>query len=295
MAGEFLAVGDDYLSFAPRYPLLPGVSYTLLVDGVISGSATVPVRAGVGSTRVVAIYPSAREVPLNLLKVYVQFSARVAEGQARSHVNVLRADDARQLEGVFLPMEPELWDPGRTRLTLLLDPGRIKRGLAPHLEIGYPLQERVSVLVRVNPSMRDADGRCLSDGMQRRYAVGPAVRQHVSPSTWRVHAPAVNSVEPVVVEFDRPLDHALLQHALMVADGRGHAVPGDVQVAEGELRWSFTPRDRWQAESYSIRVDPRLEDVAGNSLTRVFDRDLTRPADTPRSLGEVTVAFEPRV
>jgi hypothetical protein len=41
-------------------------------------------------------------------------------------------------------------------------------------------------------------------------------------------------------------------------------------------------------------VDPALEDLAGNSVSRVFDRDLTRPVDAPRDARPVTLTFNPR-
>jgi hypothetical protein len=37
-----------------------------------------------------------------------------------------------------------------------------------------------------------------------------------------------------------------------------------------------------------------LEDLAGNSVSRVFDRDLARPEDQPRQARPVTVGFNPR-
>ena len=44
----------------------------------------------------------------------------------------------------------------------------------------------------------------------------------------------------------------------------------------------------------SSSSSPMLEDLAGNSVRRVFDRDLTRPEDEPRDVVEpVSVAFRP--
>jgi hypothetical protein len=40
-----------------------------------------------------------------------------------------------------------------------------------------------------------------------------------------------------------------------------------------------------------VTVNPRLEDLAGNSLTRVFDRDLTRAGDDPIAARPSVVAF----
>ena len=70
-------------------------------------------------------------------------------------------------------MHPELWDPSRRRLTVLFDPARIKRGLAPHHEVGYPLGAGVAVDVVVDEGLRDAEGRPLVEPHTRRYEVGP--------------------------------------------------------------------------------------------------------------------------
>jgi len=38
-------------------------------------------------------------------------------------------------------------------------------------------------------------------------------------------------------------------------------------------------------------IDPRLEDLAGNSLRRIFDRDLSRAEDDPPPALATEVAF----
>jgi hypothetical protein len=40
------------------------------------------------------------------------------------------------------------------------------------------------------------------------------------------------------------------------------------------MAWSFVPSQPWRADRYEIVVDPRLEDLAGNSLAWLFDEDL---------------------
>ena len=50
----------------------------------------------------------------------------------------------------------------------------------------------------------------------------------------------------------------------------------------------------WRAGDFELRVDKRLEDVAGNSIARVFDTDRDRaagPVDSAPSEGTVTVPF----
>jgi hypothetical protein len=188
-------------------------------------------------------------------------------------------------------MDPELWDTARRRLTLLLDPGRIKRGLAPNAEAGYPLTEGVPVVLSVGRDFRDAGGRALRAVAERTYRVGPAVRRLLDPSRWRRTSPVAGSSDPLVVDFDRPLDHALLLSCLTVTLPDGTPVEGYTAAGAGEGSWRFVPRSPWAPGRHLVVVDPRLEDLAGNSLLRVFDRDLTRPQDAREGAAGAALPF----
>jgi hypothetical protein len=284
MAGHF-EVDGQAVCFVPRFAFLPATSYSLIVrigDPEV-WSLVRPARAGPATTHVVAVYPTAARVPLNLLKLYVHFSAPMSEGESALAVSVRRAGTGERIDGVFLLMDPELWDGERRRLTVLLDPGRIKRGLAPHEEAGYPLVEGVPVTVGIDAAFRDAEGRPLVGGAERSYEVGPAVRAPVDPSVWRFVCPAAGSREGLTVYFDRPLDSALLAGCLQVVNVDG-PVEGRGALGPGERSWCFVPSAPWPSGRHVLTVDPRLEDLAGNSVVRVFDRDLTEAEPAPPSL-----------
>lgn len=295
-AGRFL-VHDGAIRFAPRFPFADGMSYSLLVksvgetDGAEVWEIRRPSPEASSTAEVVVIYPTAAELPVNLLRVYVHFSAPMSEGWAARAIRVSREDTGEMLEDVFLPPEPELWDPERKRLTMLLDPGRIKRGLVPNLEFGYPLVESTTVRIAVDPAFRDAAGQPLRAGAERSYHIGPALRSRIDPAAWRLNAPAAGSRQPLQIEFDRPLDHGLLQHSLSVRDAAGEALGGVAETGKGERIWSFTPADPWTPGEHHLLVEPRLEDVAGNSPARVFDRDVTKAEDAPGEREAVAVGF----
>jgi hypothetical protein len=225
------------------------------------------------------------------LKLYIEFSAPMSEGEVGRHVHLRRAGTGEPIADAFLPMEPELWDRARRRVTILFDPARIKRGLAPHRAIGYPLTEGVTVEVVVDAGFLDGDGRPLAAEAVRRYAVGPDVRRRVDPDEWRLAVPDSATRDPLVVTFDRPLDHALLGHCLAVGDDRGRPVAGSATVAAGETEWSFVPDAGWRAGGYELAVDGILEDLAGNSVLRVFDRELDRADHAPAPGGRFTRSF----
>ncbi len=296
VAGRIL-IQDGTVCFVPRFPFVGGVSYSLLVNPADAGeSAAVweivrPSPQASSTAEVLAIYPTAAELPVNLLRVYVHFSAPMSEGWAARAIRVTQADTGETLDDVFLPPEPELWDAQRKRLTMLLDPGRIKRGLAPNLELGYPLVEGTTISITIDAAFRDATGQPLRAGAERTYGIGPALRSRIDPYAWRLTAPAAGSREPLRVEFDRPLDHGLLLHTLSVRDASGKTVDGVGEIGKGECSWWFVSNAAWRASEYELVVEPLLEDVAGNTPVRVFDRDVTKEDDAPGEPGAVVVSF----
>jgi hypothetical protein len=297
LPGQFEIAGDE-LCFVPRFPFLDGTTYALLIEPAPDEAGDHetwmmerPAREGAPSTRVVAIYPTAGEVPVNLLKLYVHFSAPMSEGWALRALRVRRADDGRPIEGVFLPSETELWDRDHRRLTILLDPGRIKRGLVPHEQAGYPLVEGVPIVVSVEPSFRDARSLPLVAGAERRYRVGPLLRRRVDPRAWHLDSPGAGTAAPLGATFERPLDQALLEDCLWVHDASGAPLEGRAETAAGQRSWRFVPAAPWREGRYELIVEPRIEDLAGNSLVRVFDRDLTRAEDEPLAPRPVAIGF----
>ncbi len=281
-----LVVERDSLVFVPRFPLVAGMRYSLRFDSPDAGRPEVwdiqrPASPAETVATVVEIYPTAPEIPLNLLRLYVQFSHPMSEGWAARAITVKCPETDTLLDDVFLPPEPELWDADRRRLTMLLDPGRIKRGLIPNLESGYPLDDGMTVTVTVDPAFCDAGGRPLQRPAQRAYRVGPALRSRADPKRWRLTIPGARSTAPLFVDFDRPLDHGLLQHSLFVQDPAGSTVDGVASIGDSERSWSFTPASPWQPGEHQLVIEPRLEDVAGNNPVRVFDRDVSRTEDDP--------------
>lgn len=291
MAGEVVRDGTD-MCFVPRYPFVAGTTYTVSVDGLAPVDLARPAPPPAATTEVVAIYPTARLVPRNLLRCYVWFSAPMSEGYAAGHVGLADATGTR-LPAALLPTEHELWDRDRRRLTVLLDPARIKRGLVAHDQLGYPLRAGEPFTLVVDAGLRDAAGNPLRTGARRRYRVDVDERRLVDPASWTLAVPPAGTARYLQVTFDRPLDHGLLGRCLRATGPDGGTIDGEVELGPEERWWRLTPRRRWSPGPHRLVVDPVLEDLAGNSVMRPFDRDLTRPADRPRSGEAVVLPFLP--
>jgi len=289
MAGRTVVDGDD-VCFVPRFAFVPGTAYRARVGGHDVGAAVRPEVAADRSTEVVAIHPSVPVVPRNLLRLYVQFSAPMAEGDAAEHVALVDEEGAPMVASL-LRMDEELWDASRQRLTVLLDPARIKRGLVSHAAAGYPLRRGAAFRVVVDEGFRDARGVALRAGAERRYLVGDDERRRVDPAAWQITPPAVATQAPVRVVFDRPLDHGLATRCLRVVDADGRRVAGAVRLAPDARSWELEPTQTWRAGRHAVEVDATLEDLAGNSVARVFDRALADADDDRRRPGDRALPF----
>ena len=83
------------------------------------------------ATEVNHIFPSGGCLPENLLRFYVCFSNSMQRGRVRSKISLLGPDGEPAPDALYrAPVE--LWDRSMRRLTILLDPGRLKRGVGPN-------------------------------------------------------------------------------------------------------------------------------------------------------------------
>lgn len=271
----------DVLSFEPAFALTPGLTYRARVTGLEGDPYGVNVRFDAPEARphtlVTAIYPSAETLPENLLRFYVWFSAPMRRGEAYEHVRLIEAGQG-PVEDAILEVRPELWDPEARRLTLLLQPGRIKRGLVPREELGPPLRAGRRYVLEIAPGWRDARGAPLVEGYARAFRATAPDDTPPDPTAWVLAAPAPHTVDPLSVTLDEALDHALLERVVTVVDPRGEPVVGVAVVAGEERRWIFTPASPWALGTHELRVDSVLEDRAGNGVGRPFETSGEEPA-----------------
>jgi hypothetical protein len=164
-------------------------------------------------------------------------------------------------------------------LTILLDPGRLKRGLGPNRELGPPVKAGREYTLAIGSGMVDVSGRALGERFYKSFRVTEVVREPIAIEQWKLQRPAAMSDQPLVLMFPRPLDWALLWHTIAIAEEGGRTIEGRIAIDEAERRWSFTPTSPWSPGSYYVRIAPTLEDVCGNSVLEAFDRPLRSASD----------------
>ncbi len=267
----------DFVWFKPRFPLRAGTKFNVSVSAdpklkPLFFTVETPSKDQ-DRAKITAVYPSSDVVPENTLKFYVEFSTPMRKGDVYDFIQ-LREVDGAEIELPFLEIEQELWSRDSKRLTLLLDPGRIKRGLKPREEMGPIFESGKSYELVIDGAWPNADGLTLGETHVKQFRATDEDKTQPDPEHWKVTTPAVGSVEPLVVRFQEPLDHSMLQRALQVYDEKGKRIAGTVLVTDEEQQWRFVPETDWQTGDYRVSVDINLEDNAGNSIGRQFDVDV---------------------
>lgn len=223
------------------------------------------------ATHVLAVYAGGGDVPSNLLRMYVEFSAPMEPGSAYPNIHLL-GGDGHEVNDAFLELREELWTPDHRRLTLLFDPGRVKRGIRSNDQMGAPIMAGERYRFIIDPAWRDASNRPLGTAFVQELRVAGFDSVMPDPSHWSMSSPSANSRDTLRVDFGEALDHALALRMITVVDSAGTRVPGVAALSAADRGWSFVPASAWRAGA-KLRVEAGLEDLAGNNLVRPFDAD----------------------
>ena len=293
------AVDGDLLRFTPRFPLRPGQEYRATFAPAAAGlrslkpldaAVSLPARPESPRAAVEHVYPSREILPENQLKFYLHFTRPMSQGDSYRHIRLLDAG-GRAIELPFLELGEELWDETGARLTVFIDPGRIKRGLKPREEVGPVFEEGQSYTLVVAADWPDADGRPLAREHRKPIRIAAPDERQPDTARWTVDAPRAGSADSVTIRFDEPLDHAMLRRVIRVVAPDGRPVAGTVEIDREETRWRFTPETTWPAGRHELRVETTLEDLAGNSLARPFELDVFHPIERQTAPESTSIPF----
>ena len=284
MLGKYELLAGSRIRFTPRFGLDHGVRYRVVSPSNQRIFTIAPSDAP--RVRVAHVYPSGDVLPENLLRFYVQFTGPVAKGDVYRHIKLLD-HRGKPLGLPFIEIAEELWNPAGTRLTLLLDPGRIKNELRPRLEDGPVLHAGRKYTLTVDAKWPDSFGRPLLDAFSKKFRTGPVDSVQPAPKKWTLSTPRRGSKEPLEVRFPGPLDHALLHRMLDVHGPDGEPVDGEIEVLDHETLWRFRPGVAWRSGQHDLIVDTDLEDQVGNSIRAPFEVDVVRV--TTRRIAKKTV------
>jgi len=222
------------------------------------------VLAGLSVARAatVEIHPAGPTVPENLLRIELRFAQ---PQRLPFDVQRLKLTDARgeEIENALLDLTLPSAD-GR-RITVLMDPGRVKSGVGPNLDAGRALRAGDVVRLRIDD---DAVGR---SPVVKQWRVASAVSHPIEAAAWRLTAPRAGSRDPLIVDLREPISSSG-EGLIAVLDPSGRPVRGTTALGGADAVWRFTPFRPWSSGRHSVVTHPELEDPAGNRRCAPFEQ-----------------------
>lgn len=275
MAGRYTARGRT-VTFDPAFDFAAGQDYTIQTfaghAGIAAGLTDFAIAPALDrpSAEVRGIYPSGAVLPENTLRFHIHFSTPMKPHVSADFIQLVGATGTPD-PAAFMAFKQELWSADRKRLTVLMDPGRIKRGVAQNIALGAALEAGKSYAIVVKNGWPSADGTEVAPRFVQSFRASDALRTIPSSSLWTFKPPHMMSREDLVITFDRPFDRQSASSKISVLDGAGRLLGGVVTLEDAETTWRFTPHQPWTTATVQIVVDARMEDVAGNNFRDVLD------------------------
>lgn len=288
IAGSY-TLHQGNLLFTPRFAPVPDQSYTLVFNAKVLAKLlpgqdklakasyqltryVAPVKFA-KTTKVLRILPLTATVPQNVLRFYLHFSAPMSFDNPYHYLSILDEQD-QVVENAFVEFSEGLWDRQRKRLTVFIHPGRIKRGVGPNVKQGMVFQPGHNYSLKLDKDFKDFRGVELSADFYKDIKVSAPVFEKIDPGSWQLGLPKSNSLQALEIIPERALDSALALRMITVIDAATQTeIQGSMAFDEQGIKLRFRPAQRWQAGSYQLSIEQRLEDLAGNTLGWAFDSE----------------------
>lgn len=268
------------LRFIPLLPFQKNSEYTLIYNSSIY-PFKIELDASYVPVQVETIYPNSTVLPSNFLKWYIQFSKPINPSKIYDHIYLIDKSDSTKIDRALLPLETPLLSDDGTLLTLWIEPGRQKRDLGPNKQLGEVLTAGKSYTLVIGQGLKDHQGILMNESFTHPFTVEPPDRIQPTVTSWKLQLPTAQTKEPLYIDFQEFLDYGSLQNSLLIRDESGEEFMGTFTVDTNQKGIQFTPLLIWNKSTYIVSSKPIVEDLSGNNLERLFDRDVTIETKTP--------------
>jgi hypothetical protein len=267
-------IDGSKITFTPAVPFERGQTYEAFSGARSIAVFTIPIDTTLRIPVLTGSFPSCDTVPSNLLKIYLQFSEPMMEGRSSQFVQLYNNVTGDTVKNAFLDLQPELWNDDRTVLTLWLDPGRIKQDLIPNKKLGVVLNDNRTYRLNVAKGWRSQKGVATNSDYTRSFVTTERDVSKPDPKKWSVTA----FNDGVFINTNETLDWSLLNSVISIWLGEEEIISKTISK-DCERRVTIIPDEPLAPGTYTLMIETRLEDPAGNNINRLFETDVTNKSD----------------
>ena len=257
--------------FRPRFPFEPGTCYQAAVPilSLAELHFCPELRSLQTTANQVTVYPTGKVVPANILRFYLYFDMPMRADNPYKHINLINSQ-GDTVSNVIYPAEPALWSSNQQRLTVLLDPGRVKRGLMANKQWGLAFAPGSEYFLVISKDITDQWGNSLTEDYVHPLLISETDYHSPDMNSWNITIPVINTRGLLKVEFDEPMDHAQCSRWINISLN-DHILEGSWELGDNEMWAAFSPNTPWTAGAYQVMVYNKLEDRSGNSIRKPFE------------------------
>lgn len=262
---------NGHTTFTPLVPFDIATPYTAVYNRIfypfeIAQSETYKTLG------VTEIYPSIRQVPANILKWYIRFSRAVNPVRIYEHIEFFD-EDGNAIDRSILHLGAPLLSEDGTLLAIWIEPGRQKQLLGPNQHLGSVFKPHKTYTLRIAGTLKDAQGVPIDSTFRHTFATTESDRIIPSLTGWKVQSIKSGQNTPLKIICDEQLDYGSLIDAFSII--RDYKEVNGTLTYDSEINTIyFTPSHNWKKGTYTISLEQKLEDLAGNNLIRLFDRPI---------------------
>jgi len=265
--GTYSVTGNT-LHFLPDFPFEEGIGYRINYFG--NDTLFVIPKTAREAAVVNTIYPTTNQIPENLLRFYIYFSAPMRDGNFLDHIHLFD-EKGKDLKGIFFDNQYELWNEDFTRLTILVDPGRVKTGLQANEQLGRAFQVGKQYKLVIDKSWKTISGQTLAENYAKEFYGVEADLATPDKEHWKLMIPEANTKKPMVIHFGKSIDHVSAYQFIKIIKQSQSVIAGKLKLEENESIMLFYPLEKWESGEYQIMINSRFEDIVGNNLNGLFD------------------------
>ncbi|PHS20160.1 MAG: hypothetical protein COA86_02395 [Kangiella sp.] len=241
----------------------------IIILSVNLSLADVKHNSNISGINVANVYPTSEKIPENILRFYIYFDAPMREGNIFDFIKLFDEHN-NEMSHVFFDSVHELWTPDHKRLTLLLDPGRVKSGLQANSAMGRAFTANKKYKLIVSEGFEAISGLKTTADYVKVFTATSEDREGINISRWQIEFPK-HDLDKLKIDFKEPVDHVSAQHFILIVDHSGKEIEGSIDLQPNETGLVFEPTLPWVKGQYRILINHRFEDIVANNINGAFD------------------------
>ncbi len=262
---------NGFLVYQPVFNLAWDTHYTVEITDSTDKIHKKPyyiARPKLGKFQVQNIFPRPRKLPENMLYFHITFTNPIAPKQGIFDKIYLLDAKGNRLKEVW--KKAEMYYKNGHGLSLLLHPGRVKRGMLSRKVLGPIFRRGQNYRLVISSKVKNIYGKPIGHTVHKDFTITSPDYEFVQAKTWSIQFPQ-KSKRGLRLTFRESLDYASIRRGVIVMNEQNEAVAGEWRVEKNPRVYVFEPKEAWITQYYSVFFTGLLTDLSGNTLTRLFE------------------------